>query len=304
MPSWRKRIFQKAGSPMCGDFAMVKKPKLPVETPPNDDEVIDKIEGAFDSADDADETYNDDRDADDADLDHLPDEEEESANEEVGSPLAGDSLLRPEELKYLKGSAERMRRSVSYMKCDDLGNYTINDKDVTGTKALAIPDLLISQRTLFVGGKGVEAHGHFMKDLKGKPPPRPNTFNNRARWKEHHKNGKDQDPWNNIQPILAFKTGSDAIIALQGNSAATKAAIGELLAAFIESGGKRRPIVEFSNELNPETGQSFPVLRIVKYVEANEDFSYLREMLIRDDPEYPEPEEKKDSWSTLYRDDE
>ena len=159
---------------------------------------------------------------------------------------------------------------------------------------------MIIQRTLFVGGKGVEAHGYFLTELKGKAPPRPNTFTNRARWKEYHKQGKETDPWNNIQTILPFKTASGGIISFQANSAATKTAIGELLAAFIESGGKRRPIVQFTSDENPETGQSFPVLRIVGWADVNEDFSFLREMLIKDDPEFPEPEETK--WAGFGND--
>jgi hypothetical protein len=151
-------------------MAKTTKPKL-VETPKlNDDEVIDRIEGAFDPADDADENHNDERDADNADRDYLPYEEEESAKVEAANPLDSDSLLRPEEVRYLKDSAERMRRPLSFMKWDDHGNYAIGEKDVSGSKVLAIIDLLVVQRALFVAGKGVEAHGHFMKDLKGKAP--------------------------------------------------------------------------------------------------------------------------------------
>ena len=69
--------------------------------------------------------------------------------------------------------------------------------------------------------------------------------------------------------------------------------MGELLAAFVKSGGKRRPILQLSKDVNPETGQSFPVLRIVRSAETNEDFSFLREILIRNDPEFPEPPKEK-----------
>jgi hypothetical protein len=66
-----------------------------------------------------------------------------------------------------------------------------------------------------------------------------------------------------------------------------------LLAAFIERGARQRPIVELSFDTNPETGERFSVLRIIDWKTTNEDFSFLREMLLRDDPEFPEPPKPK-----------
>jgi hypothetical protein len=302
-PSWRARIFSTDGAQCEGEFTMAKTTKGKTgsgsEPPKNDDDTFyhdDSGETIVDPnepppIDETDSYYSHDG-ADGPDVDYLPDEEE-SANEGTSNPLAAGSLLRPEELKYLRDTAERMRHPLSYMKCSDHGYYTINEKDVSESKVLAITDYLAVQRTLFVKGKGVEAHGYFMKDLKGEPPPRPKTFTDRARWPEHHSKGKDSDPWLNISQILAFQSAGGGIISFQANSVATKAAIGELIAAFVADGGKRRPIVALSSDENPETGERFPVLRFIKWVESNEDFSFLREMLLRDDPEFPEPPKEK-----------
>ena len=289
---------------------MAKKPTNP-PAPPDNDDVVTIESASYDSNVDfdmGDDPPPHDEIPDNTDVDYLPDEgDDEGLVYEGGSDGRDDvdrdegdgDLLSPDQLKSLRSSAEKMLRPLSFMKCHDHGTYTINDVDVTGSKAIAVIDWLIVQRSLWVGGKPVESHGYRLTELNGKAPPRPNTFTNRANWKKYHSKGKETDPWNNIQTILPFKTATGGVISLQANSSATKTAIGEFLAAFIKSGGKRRPIAQFTSDVNEETGQSFPVLRIVGHADTNEDFSFLREMLIKDDPEFPEPEQKKtdEFWS-------
>jgi len=270
-------------------------------TRPDDDAVI---AAAFDDA-------NNHGDDDDANIDHLPYEGDNGhdgdghagGDDDAREESDGKPLLSPEELKAFRDNAERLRRPLSFMKCTDGGVYTVGDKDVTGARVLAAIDWLIKQRSLWVGGKSVESHGYLWTELKGKPPPRPNTFTNRANWKKYNKNGKETDPFGNIQDILPLITGSGGVISLQASTFAVKAAIGELLTTFIESGGRRRPYIQLTSEKNTETGESYPKLLIVAWADTNEDLSFLREMLIKDDPEYPEPEEPKDDgyWEKLAR---
>ena len=215
---------------------------------------------------------------DDADIDHLPDDDGEGRDHVNGDEGGGVPLLNPKQLKSLDNKAEQLRRPTQHMKCDDRGErFPIGEVDVKGAKAVAAIDWLINRRSLWVGNKSVESHDHLAVELNGKAPPRPNTFTKRENWKKYHSKGKETDPWGNIQTILPFITASGGIISFQANSAATRAAVGELVSAFIKSGGKRRPIVQFTSAVNPETGESFPVFRIVGFVEVNEDLSFLRE---------------------------
>jgi hypothetical protein len=257
-----------------------------------DHENLSIVTGAFDPADDnQDREWPDDitrESPDDANVDHLPEEGD------------GDSLLSPEQLKGLGDTAEHMRRPLNFMSFnEDTGVYTVNQIDVTGSKATAIVDRMIIQRSLWISGKPVETHGYFLAELKGAKPPRPKTFTNRERWREYHKDHKESDPWNNLQIALPLSTSGGGIISFQSN-AATRSAIGNLLADFIKSGGRRRPIIQLTSETNVETGKFFPVLKVVGYAESNEDFGFLREMLIRDDAPFPEPEKPKDDgyWSS------
>jgi hypothetical protein len=277
-------------------------PDMP-EIPDHDSDNV--VVGAFDSADDNDPYYNrESPDSADADIDYSPNEDHEAGDDgregHDGDEGDGDSLT-PEQLRNLRESAEKMRRPLSFMKIDDHGKYLINEMDVSGQKALAFPDKIVIQRSLWIvidgKSKSVESHGYFLIELNGKPVPRPNTFTNRARWKEYHRDHKQSDPWGNFQTFLGLQSPSGGIIALQASTAAVKAAIGDLLAAFVADGGKRRPIIEFASDVNPETGESFPVLRIIGWTERNGNFNFLRDMLIKDDPEYPEPEEKPDDFS-------
>jgi hypothetical protein len=259
------------------------------------------IAAAFDDA-------NNHGDDDDANIDHLPDEGDDGhdgdghADGDDGGREESDGkpLLSPEEIEAFRDNAERLRRPLSFMKCTDEGVYTVGDKDVTGARVLAAIDWLIKQRSLWIGGRPVESHGHLWTKLKGKPPPRPDTFNNRANWSKYSKNGKETDPFGNIQDILPLITGSGGVISLQASTFAVKAAIGELLTTFIESGGRRRPYIQLTSEKDTEAGESYPRLLIVGYADTNEDLSFLREMLIKDDPPYPEPEERK--WTGFGND--
>jgi hypothetical protein len=233
----------------------------------------------------------------DADVDHPTDDGADGPHYdrdyEDRESDAGDALVSPKQLEILRTGGDRLQRPLSFMKCDEYSNFTIKGANATGSKLLAIPDWAIVQRTLFIKGMGVECHGYRWAELEGQPP-RPDTFTDRTRWKDYSKNGKESDPWNNISIILPLTDSSGGIISFQGDRAETRIAIGRLLKAF---DGRRRPIVELTHEKNPDSlieGAKIPVLRIVGYADKNENFDFLREMLIRDDPKYPEPQKKKE----------
>jgi hypothetical protein len=302
-------IFFKQTARNMRKIHMTKKPKPP--TTPTPDETIDVAtidRGAddyghddvppHDEVPDADDSYYAD-DGAEPDVDYLPEEGGDDGREEHKG-VEGDSLLTPDQLKALGDTAEQMRRPHSYVNfSENTGYFTVGSNtnaDVAGLIVTTIPDYMVSRRSLWVGGKSVESHDYFLAELKGAKPPRPPTFTDRARWAEYNKDKKAVDPWNNFQNILPMKTKSGAILTFQ-SSPVTRTAIGDLLASFIKSGGKRRLIAKLTSERDTDTGKYFPVLVIIGHEDHKEDFGFLREMILRDDPEFPEPVETK--WTSF-----
>ena len=164
-----------------------------------------------------------------------------------------------------------------------------DNKNVTGSKLLAIPDWAIVQRTLWVGGKGVQTVSHRWIEHGSAPPKRPSTFTDRSKWKSYNKDGKDFDPWGSISQVLPFEQGSGGIVSLQVNFASHKSAVAKLIEAF---DGFSRPIVELIVEADPdamEAGAKRPVFKIIGRNSKGKDFDFLRDLLLKNDPEYPEP---------------
>ena len=195
--------------------------------------------------DEADEYYANDG-ADGPDVDYLSDgnyEASDSPPDDDGSPKVP---LSEAQLKRLRDGGKRLKHQIGYMSWGDKSHsydFILNGIVVTSAKLVAIVDLTVSNRELFFGNQPRQTCPHLWIDCDGGIPPRPDSYTDKSEWEpakyNNPKGDKKVDPWS-INHILLFSDGFGGVIAFQANNAATKRAIGELLADF----DGRRPIVE------------------------------------------------------------
>jgi hypothetical protein len=254
---------------------------------PEDDNVVAE---AFDDANAA--VGNDSYYADDgADTDYPPDEGDYNVADY--SPDDGDDSprapLSKEQIQRLRQGGKRLKHPMGYLNFGDKNHsydFVLAGVVVTGMKLIAITDWAVSNRELFFDNKPQETHGHRWIDCDGGIPPRPDTYTDRTKWEYMRGSDKKVDPWS-INFVLPLSDESGGVVVFQAGNAATKRAIGILLADF----DGRRPIVELvkvPDELKPNTFH--PFFKVIGYAKTIEDFDFLQEMLIQNDPPYVKPE--------------
>jgi hypothetical protein len=268
-------------------------------TKPDDDKVIAE---AFDDANAEvgnDSYYADDGAGDydtaspgDADTDYPPDEGDSNYDADAVDYPPGDDDDSPRvplpkaQIQRLRQSGARLKYQIGYLNWgsrDHSSDFVLNNIVVTGIRLQAIVDWTIARRELFFNKKPLETHDHRWLDCEDGIPPRPESFIDRDEWENFPGSDKKMDPWS-IGYILPLIDESGSLILFQTKSAVTKQAIGSLTSEF----DGRRPIVELA-KTEGGAQAACPIFKIVGYAKKIDNFDFLRELLITNDPPYVKP---------------